>query len=58
MTRRKRFKCKLCDAVRPAWLPGAKRPGGGGGLRGGRGDAVTPISTVQWHAVAQQTLSP
>jgi len=28
MTTRKRFKCRFCGAVLPAWLPIAKRPEG------------------------------
>jgi hypothetical protein len=26
MTTRKRFKCRFCGTVPPAWLPAAKRP--------------------------------
>jgi len=28
MARRRRYRCRFCDAVLPAWLPVAKRPEG------------------------------
>jgi hypothetical protein len=28
MTTRKRFKCRFCNHILPAWLPVAKRPNG------------------------------